>query len=167
MMRASIPGVLLLFALMLLSIPTAGEAQLRVGVHAVHAEKSFGGSTGLGLRTGIQLPVIPFDLFASGEYFFPDCPAGQDNCGLHGVSLDGNFRFVFPIVRPYLSGGLVHRRIDSGGVNGSTSDTGISVGAGVDLRLGSLGAFAEGRYEFVDAPNSQAILRAGVLLGLF
>ncbi len=144
-----------------------GEAQLRLGAHVVGAQDSFDGTIGLGVRAGIEAPVLPFDLLASGEYFFSDCPAGITGCGLYGLTVDANFRLVFPVVRPYISGGLAYRNIDLGDSSQDDSVVGPSVGAGVDAALGNIRAFGELRYEFVDAPEKQFIWRLGLLFDVF
>ncbi len=143
------------------------DAQIRVGGHVVGAQDAFDGTIGLGVRAGIETPILPFDVLASGEYFFADCPPGISGCGLYGVTLDANFRMVFPVVRPYISGGLAFRNIDPADNGSDESVTGLSVGGGVDASLGNMGVFGEVRYEFVDAPEKQFIWRVGVLFDVF
>lgn len=142
---------------------SGAEAQLVFGGHVVSAADAFGGTYGAGLRAGLDLPALPFDLMASGEYFFPDCPPALDDCGLRGVTLDANFRMVFPLVRPYLTGGLARRRTVED--DAEDASTGIALGAGVDVALGGVRAFGEARYEFVDAPEKQVVWRLGLLFG--
>ncbi len=165
-MQRTLHAVLTSTVLLLIAAPSDADAQFRGGGHAIHAGQLFGGSGGVGLRGGIQLPLIPIDLMAAGEYFFPDC-GELAGCGLQGVTLDANFRMIFPVVRPYISGGLAHRRYSPGGDALTINSSGLSVGAGIDVRLGGLGGFAEARYEFTEAPRSQSVVRIGILLGLF
>ncbi len=103
---------------------------------------------------------------ASGEYFFPDCPAEDTNCGLYGLTLDANFRLPFPLVRPYITGGLAYRNISSVSSSDETV-AGLALGAGLDVALGGIRAFGETRYEFVDAPEKQFLWRIGLLFPLF
>jgi hypothetical protein len=150
-------------ALLLAGSVTPAHAQLHWGPHVVHASKSFDGATGVGLRAGIGSAMVPVGLTASGEYFFPDCPQGN-GCGLRGLTVDGTYRpFPSPMVRPYVTGGLAYRHFDPGTGAGSEDVSGLAVGAGIDASLGGLRAFREVRYEFVDAPSSQAVWRLGVL----
>jgi hypothetical protein len=75
--------------------------------------------------------------------------------------------FPLPIVSPYLTGGVVRRRFDSGGENvpgGTVTNVeGISVGAGVSVGVPGVGFFLEGRYEFMDDPYDQFVIRLGVM----
>jgi hypothetical protein len=150
-------------ALLFLGSADRAHAQFHWGPHAVHASKSFDGATGVGLRAGIGLPMVPIGLTASGEHFFPSCPDGS-GCGLRGITVDGTYRpFPFPIVRPYVTGGVAYRNFDPGTGAGSEDVSGLAAGAGIDVSLGGLRAFGEVRYEFVDAPSSQGVWRLGVL----
>ena len=153
-------------ALAVALLPVAATAQVFWGAHAVHAADAFGGATGAGVRAGVDLPVLPFDLVGSAEYFFPDCPNDRSDCGLHGLTLDANLRMVIPLVRPYAVAGLAHRRISPGGDLPDEESTGLALGAGVDVALGGVRIFGEGRYEFLNAPEKQFFYRLGVLFGL-
>jgi hypothetical protein len=159
--------MLLLWAATLVSLaqPEEGSAQIRVGLHAVQAMDVLDGTTGVGARVGIQTPVLPFDLFATGEYFLPDCPPGNDGCGLRGASIEANFRMMVPLVRPYLTGGIAYREFTPGGGESRVSDTGVALGAGVDIGLGRARLFGEGRYEFLKAPDRQMVVRIGLIIG--
>lgn len=157
---------LMLAGLLLPGLSSKAEGQLRGGVHAFHAGEAFDGATGVGIRGGVQLPVVPLDLLMSGEYLLPACPIASSGCGLRGVTADVNLRMTLPVIRPYVSGGVAHRQYLPGGDGEAVTSTGPSAGVGFDVRLGQLGAFAEARYEFVEAPRSQGILRIGLLLGL-
>jgi hypothetical protein len=114
----------------------------------------------------VDLPVFPFDLIGSAEYFFPECDIDQSDCGLHGLTLDANLRMVIPLLRPYGVVGLSHRRVSAGGDVPEEESTGLALGAGVDIAIGGLRLFGEGRYEFLDAPERQFIWRLGILFGL-
>jgi len=146
--------------------PGAARGQLVVGVHAVEASKTLGGATGAGLRAGLDLPLLPFDLLASGEYFFPDCPDERDGCSFWGATLDANVGMILPIVTPYVSGGLAYRSLKRFEEDDAETATGASVGAGVTVSLGGLRGFAEVRYELVEIPDEQTLIRVGLLLGV-
>lgn len=156
---------LLALALLAVSAPAAVDAQFRVGGHAAHAGNAFGGSSGLGVRAGFDLPFAPLGVTASAEYFFPDCASEADGCGLRGYGVDANFRMVLPVVRPYVSGGLVYRRLAPGGGLDARTHSGLAAGAGVDVSLSAVRAFGEGRYEFV-SPVRQAVWRVGLLMSV-
>jgi hypothetical protein len=153
--RAAI--VAILFAGTLASTPAGAQAQVVTGVHAVQATETLGGSIGLGVRAGINPPVFPVDIIASGEYLFPDC--GDDECSLWGGSIDANFALPFPILTPYVSGGMAYRSFQLSGADPEDSAIGPTVGVGVRFSM----AFGEVRYEFADAPEQQVILRVGLL----
>ena len=157
----------LLGALFLVLGPGSGAAQLRLGGHLVTAHDAFDGTLGIGVRAGLDPPVLPFELMASGEYFFPDCPPGVTGCGLYGLTVDANFRIVFPLVRPYLQAGLAYRNVDPAAPNEDESVIGPALGAGVDVGLSGIRIFGEGRYEFVDAPEKQFVWRLGALFEVF
>jgi hypothetical protein len=80
--------------------------------------------------------------------------------------LDGQFRMVLPVIRPYVVGGLALRRVSLGGDTPDEDVTGLAVGAGVDLALGGIRIFGEGRYEFLDAPEKQVVTRVGLMFGM-
>jgi hypothetical protein len=155
--------------LLLAGLPASADAQLRWGVHGVHATDAFEGTSGAGIRGGLSLPAIPLSAAASWEYFFPSCPAGADGCGLRGATVDLNFEpcVVIPAVRPYVSGGFAWRRFAPGGAAEAQHVTGFTAGAGIQLGTSGFGAFGEGRYEMTDAPDDQLVWRLGILFSLF
>jgi len=161
--RALIASAMLsILAALLIPAPAAG--QLGWGIHLAEARDAFGGSYGAGVRVGGSLPILPVDLFLTGEQFLPECPSGSSGCGLQGMSVEANFRLVFPVLRPYLSAGAAYRRFRSGGSGPDLDNSGLTFGAGVDLGLGRVRLFGEGRYEFVEAPERQQLIRIGILL---
>jgi hypothetical protein len=153
-------------ALLIAAAPGKATAQVNWGGHVAHAADAFGGTYGVGLRLGIDLPALPFDLVATGEHFFPDCPAGHGGCSFNGFTLDGNFRIAFPVIRPYITAGLAYRSYSPGGDGPDDSATGPAVGLGADLSLGGIRVFGETRYEFVDAPENEFVWRLGLLFAL-
>ena len=162
---ALFPGVLVAACLIL--SPSPADGQLRIGGHVVKAADAFDGSYGLGLGAGIDFPLLPFDLMASGEYFFADCPPEDPDCGLYGLTLDANFRLLFPLVRPYISAGLAYRNISPVEIGGDETVAGLGLGLGVDVALAGVRLFGESRYEFLDAPEKQFLWRLGVLFEVF
>jgi hypothetical protein len=147
--------------LFLLYAPST-SAQLLYGGHLAHAADTFGGTTGVGGRLGFGVPVFSVEVLASAEYFFSGCSAA---CGLQGLSLDGNLALPFPLLAPYATGGWVVRRYDPAGDVDAETVSGIHLGVGISGGFAGAKLFGEARYEFVDAPERQFVLRVGLLLG--
>jgi hypothetical protein len=132
------------------------HGQINPGLHLARAADSFGGVNGVGGSLQLSLPVLPVDLFFAGEYFFPNC----DHCAFWGGSADVQLPLPVPILTPYGSVGLVMR-------NTEVSDTkvrtgGLGLGAGINLRMLTVGAYAEGRYEFMDGSRDELVFRLGL-----
>jgi len=140
--------------------PSSLNGQLDFGIHGARASDSFGGTNGLGASLGLGIPALPIDVFLAGDYFFPDCGAA-DGCSLRGASLDLHFKVPFPVVQLYGAGGLVVRRTEAGDGAERVTHRGFGAGVGLDLGAIVIGAYAEGRYEFVD-PNDQFVFRLGI-----
>jgi hypothetical protein len=154
-------ALLCAFALVVLAVaPGRSDAQLIAGVHLAQANDAFAGSFGLGARAGVDVPILPVQVVGVGEYFFPDCGAGD--CGLKGASLEANVALPLPILAPYVSLGWAWRELDPVTEDPSVNDSGPTVGLGTRLGLGSLAPFFEARYEFVEAPEEQFLLRFGL-----
>ena len=161
-------AVLAVAALTFLAAQEAA-AQASFGVYGVHVSESVGGETaaeGLGLRAGISFPLFPLKAYAAAERIFPDCP--DDGCSVWaaeaGLRVDV---FPLPVVSPYITGGIVSRRYDSGiegAVEGQVNTVqGISAGVGLSAGVPGISFFLEGRYEFMDEPYDQFVLRLGVM----
>jgi hypothetical protein len=149
----------LALAFVLVAMPalaTEARAQIHPGLHVARAADSFGGVNGVGASVEVGLPLLPVDLFVAGDYFFPDC----DGCSLWGASADVHLALPIPILTPYATAGLVMRNTE---VSDTTERTGgIGVGAGVNLSGAVIGAYGEGRYEFMDGEGDQLVFRLGV-----
>ena len=143
--------------LLAMATPSALSGQLKFGIHGARAVDIQGGANGLGASLEFGFPVFPVDVFAAGDYFFPDC-GDDDGCSFRGGSLDLHFGLPFPAVQPYGSAGLVVRQADQGGAEGRVTHRGFGVGVGVNLGAVVIGGYAEARYEFVD-PDDQFVLR--------
>ena len=155
MVRRLLPTVLAL--LVLLSTATPARAQVGPGVHVARMSDVGGGAYGVGGSLRLGLPLAPVDVFLAGDYFFPDC--GPGDCSLWGGSADVHFTMGLPVLTPYGTVGVVYR---SYSVSDVTADaTGFGLGAGIDLGTLGLGAYLEGRYEFVD-PDDQFVFRLGI-----
>ena len=74
--------------------PAWARGQVVLGVHAVETSSTLGGSTGAGLRAGLDLPLLPFDVLASAEYFFPSCTDEQEGYAFWGAALDANVEMM-------------------------------------------------------------------------
>lgn len=145
--------------LALLVLAFAGRdarAQLSPGIHMARAADVAGGTWGVGGSLKLGFPLAPVEVMVAGERFFPDCVA---DCSFWGGSADLHFKMAFPLLTPYGAVGVVYRKYSIGGA--STDDTGLGLGAGIDLGAVGFGAYAEARYEFVD-PDDQLVLRLGI-----
>jgi len=170
-MRTPVVALALGLATLLLP-PSPARAQFSYGGHLVEARDAFGGARGLGARAGVSVPLLPVRAYGSAEYFRPDC-GPLERCGFSGVSLDLNYAILpLPLVSPYLTGGLVMRRVDpapadaSGeGGEGAFTDRGMHLGVGMTAGVSGFRLFGEARYEFVQAPERQFVVRIGLLLG--
>jgi hypothetical protein len=138
------------------------EAQASFGAYGVRVADSFDGANGVGVQAAVAFPILPIEAYVAGERFFPDCP--DDGCSMWGGSVGINLKVVpLPIVQGYVTGGLVRRRIDPGGVAEATTDEAIHAGVGVSAGVPGLKAFLEGRYEFFDGDLGQFVVRLGVM----
>lgn len=146
------------FGSLLFMTTAQASAQGSFGLYGVRVSESVDGERmerGLGLRVGISFPLFPLKAYAAAERIFPRCP--DEGCSVWaaeaGLSLTV---FPFPVVSPYLTGGIVRRRYDSGiedSIEGQVNTAqGISAGAGVSAGLPGISFFLEGRYEFLDEP---------------
>jgi hypothetical protein len=134
------------------------HAQIKPGLHVARAPDSFGGVNGVGGSLQLNLAVLPVDFFFAGEYFFTDC----DNCSFWGGSADVQFTLPIPVLTPYAAAGLVLRNTDVSDTSVRTG--GLGLGAGLNLSTLVVGAYAEGRYEFMDGSDDQFVFRLGVRL---
>jgi hypothetical protein len=148
-------------ALALVGAPSA-SAQLLYGGHLAHATDAFGGTTGVGARVGLGLPALPIQLLAGVEYYFPGCSGA---CGFQGLSVDGNVSLPFPFLAPYATGGWVLRRYDPPDEVEAETFSGVHLGVGIGAGIAGARVFGEARYEFVEAPERQLVLRAGFIIG--
>jgi hypothetical protein len=151
----------------LLTVLTTGHASAQgtFGAYGVRVSESVNGNSaaeGIGLRAGLSLPLFPIKAYAAAERIFPDCTQGGCSVWAGEVGLTVDI-FPAPFVSPYLTGGVVRRRFDSGDQGAVTTEEGISAGVGVSAGLPGISFFLEGRYEFMDDPYDQFVLRLGVM----
>jgi hypothetical protein len=133
-----------------MATPLALSGQLKFGIHGARAVDIYGGANGLGASLELGFPAFPVDVFAAGDYFFPDC-GGDDGCSFRGGSLDLHFGLPAPVFQPYGAAGLVVRQLDQGDAVGRVTHRGFGVGVGVNLGAALIGGYAEARYEFPSA----------------
>ena len=144
----------------ILAVPCEGRAQIIGGVFGAYAQDAFDGTPGVGAQLGLDIPILPVDVYGSGTWFLPSC----DGCEMKGWSLGVTLRpFPFPVVRPYVVGGLASRDLEGPAAGSVINASGAFAGVGVDVALAGFRLFAEGRYEFLDGPLEQAVVRAGLL----
>jgi len=150
-----------LLAFSALLTPLAAQpaaAQVGVGGHVVHAADSFGGTTGVGARIRLGVPLFPLFAAVNGEYFFPSC---DDDCSLWGATFDVNYTFPIPLIQPWAGVGWSVRGFE---VNDEDdTERGINIGAGVQLNLAPMKPYLDIRYEMADAPEKQFLIRLGVM----
>lgn len=147
-------------------VPASAHAQLFGGIYGAYASDSFDGSIGVGGLIGLDIPILPVDIYGGGTAFFPDC---EGDCELSEFTLGVNVRLPLPLVRPYLTTGVTWRDVE---VSGATipevgnDDTGLFAGLGVDLAFSWVRVFAEGRYEFMEDAlgDEQLVFRGGVMI---
>ena len=101
---------------------------------------------------GINLPFIPVGLRVDGAYNAFGQKSGIP-AKLHTISATGNVVWRLPLIgiAPYLIGGagLYMNTADVSGTTATDNHFGWNAGAGVNLPLGFLKAFAEARYNRV------------------
>ncbi len=146
----------------LASIATAAPAAAQIGFggHVVQMSDAFDGTTGVGARLRVGVPLFPISAVLNGEYFFPDC--GDGDCSLYGVTIDVNYALPLPLIQPWVGVGWSIRKVEVSDV--SFDENGINVGIGAELKLTAFKPFVEIRYEMADAPEKQYLMRIGVML---
>jgi hypothetical protein len=144
-------------ALLALAAPAA--AQIGFGGDMVRAADAFGGTTGVGARVRLGVPLFPLSAAVNADWFFPDCP--NTSCSLRGATLDVNYSFPIPLLHPWVGVGWSIRRIEVG--SAKSTERGLNAGVGAELQLTKLRPFADVRYEFVDAPEKQYVFRIGLM----
>lgn len=149
--------------------PQEAEAQFKFGAHAAYADGGDNllpeGTFGLGARIGIDPPLIPFSFWAHGDYYFPDdieTGAGTVDTGYQTFGADAHFSpLPFPMVTPYLSGGVLVRRFSA--EDNSNTETGFAAGLGADIGVLVSGTVQIRREFFGDeAGGGQWVVRAGI-----
>lgn len=155
MIRRLLPAGLTFLAV--LAATGEAHAQLAPGIHVARANDVGGGANGVGASVELSFPLAPVDVFVGGDYFFPDC--GVVDCGLWGGSADVHFKMPLPVLTPYGAVGIVYRKSTADDVGSDA--TGFGIGAGVNLGTVLLGAYLEGRYEFV-GQDDQMVFRLGI-----
>lgn len=143
----------------LLAMASPARAQIGFGGDIVRAADAFGGTTGVGARVRLGVPLFPLSLAVNGDWFFPSCP--NTSCSLRGATLDVNYSFPLPLVHPWVGAGWSVRRIEDD--NGTSTQRGLNVGVGAELQLTTLRPFFDVRYEFADAPEKQYVVRIGLM----
>ena len=80
--------------------------------------------------------------------------------------MEGLVRLPIPLVRPYALVGLTYRDYDNHKSSSDTVDSGsnggFSAGVGLDLNLLALRVFLDARYELLEEPTDQWVIRLGL-----
>ena len=162
LISSRIAAVILSGALVFLASDKAA-AQASFGAYGVRVSESVNGATaaeGIGVRAAVSFPVFPLEAYAVAEKVFLDCPTS--GCSLWALEAGLNLSLLtVPTVKPYLTAGVVRRHYEV--TSDGTSLEGISFGAGASAGLPGIRFFLEGRYEFMDDPYDQFVLRLGVM----
>lgn len=153
MIRRTLGAVIVALA----AAATVANAQISVAGGPSHALGSLGDGTEMGyhvqLSAGLSVPLIPIALRVDGAWNqFPYSGTDGDVRILSGTA---NAVLSIPSlgITPYLVGGVgaYNQRADVPGTDpaaeedGSTTDLGANIGAGVRIGLPGLSAFAEAR----------------------
>ena len=110
------------------------------------------------------IPVLSLSLVGQGVYYFPE------NGDYMSYGIGARFGLGLPVITPYLIGGWQWRR--SGDGTNTTTENGLTAGAGVELNFG-VNVFLEGTVEIgedipaglPDYDNTALVIQAGVLFG--
>ena len=148
-----------LAAIVFLAMAEPVDAQIGFGGDVVRAADAFGGTTGVGARIRLGVPLFPVSAALNGDWFFPDCP--NTDCSLRGATLDVNYSFPIPLLHPWVGVGWSIRRIEIGGA--TSTERGLNVGVGAELELTKLRPFVDLRYEMAEAPERQYVARIGLM----
>jgi hypothetical protein len=152
-MRIRIAALTTVF-LLALGVPATASAQFSMGVGGGPAiplsDLGNEAETGFHLQgsLGLQVPLLPVGVRADLLWQrFPDEHSG--NFTAIGGMLNATLRMPFPIVRPYLIGGIGSMRHsepdEDHGEGGTSTEFAYGLGAGVQLTLLGFGGFAEAR----------------------
>lgn len=147
-------------AVAVLLIVAPARAQVGLGAHMAQAADAFGESRGMGLRVQAGLPLVPVSLAVNGEYFFVNCAPGD--CALQGVTFDLNYALPIPLLQPWVGVGWSVRELEM--PDHRSTERGPNVGVGAQFRLTGVRPFIDVRYEFAAAPESQYLVRIGLML---
>jgi hypothetical protein len=150
--------LLVVSAAAVLILASPAESQIGFGGHVARATDAFGGSTGLGARVRLGVPLFPLSAAANVEYFFTDCDV---DCSLWGATFDVNYALPIPLLTPWAGVGWSIRNVEVAGQDGT--ERGLNIGVGAQLNLTTLRPFVDVRYEMADAPEKQYIIRLGVM----
>jgi len=155
----------------LVLIPAAAEAQ-RFGAQVGYGTEVEG--VALGVRAEFDLtnvfshnaPWSNMMFVPAFDFYFPDCAAGLD-CSYWELTpaLVLPFQVQGSSMRPYFGAGLsfARMRVESGGVSGSNSETGLALLGGLRFPLNTMTAFTEARITLHD--YDQLTLAFGLLFG--
>ncbi len=158
-----IPSLLAAMAGVLLMLPGAADAQVRLG-----PQISFGGDTDFGIGGRIVANVESlehWDFIGSFDIFFPDDGPNND---ISYWEANGSLAYNFglpeaPSLSPYVGAGLniAHISVENAGNDFDDTDLGLNLFVGTQFKGGSVTPFAEIR--FVAEGAEQVVLTGGIL----
>lgn len=155
------------------AVASEANAQVQFGAHANWASEV---DLGIGARANIAVPVENLTIVPSFDFFFPSSTPGVSTSWWE---INANAHYAFPLadkptILPYAGAGLNFARYSIkfdglggefgdlfGGLNGSTTYTGLNLLGGVEFgSFGKLKPFGELRYSTVG--NGQIVISGGV-----
>ena len=156
-------GSLVIWLLLLGSLisPNRLSGQIVGGVFVERGLQSSENRDGIGGQLGFEVAFLPIDIFGSGAYF----PSKKQAESFRVWSVGARTSIIpFPLVRPYIVGGLSLTESRVSNVEASKSEEGSFAGIGIDFKVKDLRIYAEGKYEMFDESESFVRFRMGASL---
>lgn len=140
----------------LLACPSSLRAQWVIGAHRVETPDAGDGSSGFGLRGGLQFG--PVGAVAVVDWARPRCVA-VGPCHDRSVAVHASLEVPTPVLRPYLVAGM-GRRDRAPGPDELRRTT--LIGFGLRFGLAGIDLFGEATGERLRDDETRLVLRAGV-----
>ena len=156
-------GNLVIWLLLLGSLISTNHlsGQIVGGMFVENGLQSSENREGIGGELGFEVAFLPIDVFGSGTYF----PSKKQAESFRVWSVGARTKIIpFPLVKPYIVGGISLTESRISNVETSKSEEGSFAGIGIDLEMKDLRIYAEGKYEMFDESESFVRFRMGVSL---
>ena len=152
--------VALVVSLAIMAVPAVASAQIGFGVAAGAAfpmgDLSNSYSSGYHVQASVNIspPVLPIGFRIDGSLDnFAQKGSGTTSGSYRVAGVGGNVLLGLggvPLLGPYVLAGVGFYNLNSSLTGGSINKPGANVGAGFRFGLGSMGAFAEARYHYIN-----------------